>query len=138
MHGGILLGDAVRGGVAMDALTVAEAILLLLPSALWSESGEAPPPPVPRLPPLAEWVVVVEVGVWGVLCASWMYATSCTQWRLVPFTRSASRSQSLLLTVRLCGESRPCDCDCDCDSECAEPLRRMPSSTGTRYGSVVE
>lgn len=51
-------------------LTVAEAILLLVPIALWSLSGDAPSAPLPMLPPLAEFVVVVEVGVWGVLCAS--------------------------------------------------------------------
>lgn len=98
---------------------------------------------MPRLPPLAECVVVVEVGVWGVLCASWMYATSCTQWpRLVITASSHSR---LLLTVRLCGESpRPVTCPCDCAccdcawvSEWAVLFSSRLSSTGTRYGSVV-
>lgn len=53
-------------------LTVAEAILLLVAMALWSLSGDAPSTPLPMLPPLAELVVVVEVGVCGVLCASCM------------------------------------------------------------------
>lgn len=66
----INLNAKSSSGTVMNGLTVAEATLFEVPSPFCSLSGDAPPPPVPMLPPLTEFVVVVDVGVCGVLCAS--------------------------------------------------------------------
>lgn len=51
-------------------------------------------------------------------------------WLVNVISSLTSSLDPTILTVRLCGESLLCDCE--------DPFNSRLSSTGTRYGSVVE